>query len=142
MFLWIEKALWFDKEVYNEKRNLFREEKITGMILLPGSFSGKISSPSPQRGPLKKEYKFSKINSKHSQHTKVYNYIYLPRRRMSLPTFIREAEIVFRAPLVSIKASCAAWKIVAIEELVVMIALHLNIIEHFAINAPGGRPIR
>lgn len=34
---------------------------------------------------------------------------YLPSSRMSFPIFIREAAIVFTAPLVSTKASCAAW---------------------------------
>uniref|UniRef100_A0A0A9D6C4 Pco106335 n=1 Tax=Arundo donax TaxID=35708 RepID=A0A0A9D6C4_ARUDO len=52
-------------------------------MLLPGSFSGRISSPSPQRGPL-------------------------PSKHMSFAIFIREAEIVFTAPLLSTKASCAA----------------------------------
>lgn len=28
---------------------------ITGMILLPGSFSGRVSSPRPHRGPLQEE---------------------------------------------------------------------------------------
>lgn len=35
---------------------------------------------------------------------------YLPSKRMSFAIFISEAEIVLRAPLVSTKASCAAWK--------------------------------
>eukprot|EP01018_Ginkgo_biloba_P021777 Gb_21506 [translate_table: standard] len=52
-------------------------------MLLPGSFSGSINSPSPQRGPL-------------------------PSRRISFAIFIKETETVFKAPLVSTKASCAA----------------------------------
>jgi hypothetical protein len=57
-----------------------------GIMLLPGSFSGRISSPSPHRGPL-------------------------PNKRMSFAIFIRDAEIVFTAPLLSTKASCAAYSI-------------------------------
>lgn len=34
---------------------------------------------------------------------------YLPKKRMSFAIFIREVAIVLRAPLVSTKASCAAW---------------------------------
>lgn len=30
------------------------DDELTGMILLPGSFSGRMSSPRPQRGPLEK----------------------------------------------------------------------------------------
>jgi hypothetical protein len=41
---------------------------LPGMMLLPGSFSGSCSSPRPQRGPL-------------------------PRKRMSLATFIRDTAI-------------------------------------------------
>lgn len=33
----------------------------------------------------------------------------LPNKRMSFAIFIREVATVFRAPLVSTKASCAAW---------------------------------
>ncbi|WVY98681.1 hypothetical protein V8G54_030832 [Vigna mungo] len=54
-----------------------------GIILLPGSFSGRMSSPRPQRGPL-------------------------PNNRISLAIFIKEAAMVLRAPLVSTKASWAA----------------------------------
>lgn len=32
-----------------------REKDFTGMILLPGSFSGRMSSPRPHRGPLNKD---------------------------------------------------------------------------------------
>lgn len=54
-----------------------------GMILLPGSFSGKASSPNPHRGPE-------------------------PRYRISLAIFINETATVFKAPCASTKASCAA----------------------------------
>lgn len=53
------------------------------MILLPGSFSGKISSPRPERGPE-------------------------PRKRISFAIFIRLQAEVFMAPLSSTKASWAA----------------------------------
>jgi hypothetical protein len=33
----------------------------------------------------------------------------LPSKRMSFATFIRDAETVFTAPLLSTKASCAAY---------------------------------
>mmetsp|Transcript_17790 Transcript_17790/g.42698 ORF Transcript_17790/g.42698 Transcript_17790/m.42698 type:complete len:396 (-) Transcript_17790:392-1579(-) len=56
---------------------------LPGMMLLPGSFSGRLSSPRPQRGPL-------------------------PRNLMSLATFIREQATVLRCPLASTMASCAA----------------------------------
>lgn len=56
---------------------------LPGMILLPGSFSGKISSPRPERGPD-------------------------PRKRMSFAIFIRLQAVVFMAPLSSTKASWAA----------------------------------
>lgn len=37
------------------------------------------------------------------------NYSDLPSKRMSFAIFIRDAEIVFTAPLLSTKASCAAY---------------------------------
>jgi hypothetical protein len=54
-----------------------------GMMELPGSFSGKLSSPRPQRGPD-------------------------PRYRMSFATLLSEQAITFRAPCASTRASCAA----------------------------------
>lgn len=57
--------------------------RIPGMILLPGSFSGRLSSPSPQRGPE-------------------------ARKRMSLAIFIRLTATVFKAPDTSTMASWAA----------------------------------
>lgn len=56
---------------------------LPGIILLPGSFSGKISSPRPERGPE-------------------------PRNRISFAIFIRLQAVVFMAPLSSTKASWAA----------------------------------
>ena len=56
---------------------------LPGMIELPGSFSGRISSPRPLRGPE-------------------------PSQRMSLAIFIRLAASVASAPLVNTSASCAA----------------------------------
>ena len=52
-------------------------------MLLPGSFSGRMSSPSPQRGPE-------------------------PRRRRSLAIFIRLQATVLRAPLTWTRASLLA----------------------------------
>uniref|UniRef100_A0A7C8ZIU3 Uncharacterized protein n=1 Tax=Opuntia streptacantha TaxID=393608 RepID=A0A7C8ZIU3_OPUST len=60
-----------------------KHKDFTGMILLPGSFSGRISSPRPHRGPL-------------------------PKNLMSLAILKSEAATVLRAPLVSTNASCAA----------------------------------
>ena len=54
-----------------------------GMILLPGSFSGRLSSPNPQRGPE-------------------------PRYRMSFAIFIREQASTLSAPWASTRASCVA----------------------------------
>lgn len=54
-----------------------------GMIELPGSFSGRLSSPSPHRGPD-------------------------PRYRMSLAIFMKEQARTLRAPEASTIASCAA----------------------------------
>ena len=54
-----------------------------GIILLPGSFSGRLNSPSPQRGPE-------------------------PRYRMSFAIFINEQAITLSAPWVSTRASWAA----------------------------------
>ena len=56
---------------------------LPGMIELPGSFSGSLSSPKPQRGPE-------------------------PKRRMSLAIFIRLAASTLRAPCSSTIASWAA----------------------------------
>ena len=56
---------------------------IPGMMLLPGSFSGKLSSPSPHLGPD-------------------------PRNRMSLAIFITLAATTFRAPCTSTNESWAA----------------------------------
>ena len=56
---------------------------IPGIIELPGSFSGRDSSPSPHLGPE-------------------------ARNLRSLAIFITEQAIVFRAPDTSTKASCAA----------------------------------
>lgn len=53
---------------------------VPGMMLLPGSFSGRMSSPSPERGPE-------------------------PRKRISLAIFIRLHATVFIAPLSSTRAS-------------------------------------
>ena len=49
---------------------------LPGMILLPGSFSGNISSPNPQRGPE-------------------------PKNLMSLAIFIRLQAMTFKVPLTS-----------------------------------------
>ena len=54
-----------------------------GIILLPGSFSGKLSSPRPHRGPE-------------------------PRYRISLAIFINETAITLRAPWASTNASWEA----------------------------------
>lgn len=54
-----------------------------GMMLDPGSFSGKLSSPSPQRGPE-------------------------PRKRMSFAIFMNETARTLSAPEASTIASCAA----------------------------------
>mmetsp|Transcript_37604 Transcript_37604/g.87931 ORF Transcript_37604/g.87931 Transcript_37604/m.87931 type:complete len:213 (-) Transcript_37604:689-1327(-) len=54
-----------------------------GMIELPGSFSGRESSPRPERGPL-------------------------PRKRMSFAILLSEHASTFSAPLASMIASCAA----------------------------------
>ena len=51
------------------------------MIELPGSFSGSLSSPSPQRGPE-------------------------PSRRMSLAIFVIDTAIVLRTPDSSMSESC------------------------------------
>ena len=56
---------------------------LPGMIDEPGSFSGKTSSPSPQRGPE-------------------------PSSRMSLAIFISEQAMTLSAPDISTIASCAA----------------------------------
>ena len=40
---------------YCHKNIWERDQDFTGIILLPGSFSGRMSSPRPQRGPLSKE---------------------------------------------------------------------------------------
>mmetsp|Transcript_28683 Transcript_28683/g.72021 ORF Transcript_28683/g.72021 Transcript_28683/m.72021 type:complete len:249 (-) Transcript_28683:730-1476(-) len=56
---------------------------LPGIMELPGSFSGRMSSPRPQRGPE-------------------------PRRRMSLAIFIKEHAMVFKTPPHSTTASCAA----------------------------------
>mmetsp|Transcript_12555 Transcript_12555/g.52808 ORF Transcript_12555/g.52808 Transcript_12555/m.52808 type:complete len:221 (+) Transcript_12555:424-1086(+) len=56
---------------------------LPGIMELPGSFSGRESSPRPQRGPL-------------------------ARKRMSLATFMSEHATTLRAPLISTIASCAA----------------------------------
>ena len=53
------------------------------MMLLPGSFAGKFSSPSPARGPL-------------------------PSIRTSLEIFSSDSAIVLSMPLSAIWASCAA----------------------------------
>lgn len=53
------------------------------MMLLPGSFSGRLISPRPQRGPD-------------------------ARKRMSLAIFMRLTATVLRAPDTSTMASCAA----------------------------------
>lgn len=86
---------------------------ITGIILLPGSFSGSMSSPRPQRGPLCKRKDVR--TTQQMQTTKsigetILDLIYLPKKRMSFAIFMREAAIVFREPLVSTKASCAAYQ--------------------------------
>lgn len=96
------------------------------MILLPGSFSGRMSSPRPQRGPLYKKRKTlqpkainqekhiflrclkiaNKKNYQRSKHTKKNaQSTYLPKKRISFPIFIRETATVFKAPLVSTNAS-------------------------------------
>lgn len=90
------------------------EENPTGIILLPGSFSGRMSSPRPHRGPLnKKNAETIRIMLNHTHthtHTKESKLqTNLPSKRMSFATFIRDVATVFRAPLVSTKASCAAW---------------------------------
>lgn len=54
-----------------------------GIMLLPGSFSGKLSSPNPQRGPE-------------------------PRYRMSLAIFMSEQAMTLRAPWASTRASWVA----------------------------------
>ena len=54
-----------------------------GMMLLPGSFSGRRSSPSPHRGPE-------------------------PRYRISFAIFMNEHAITFNAPCASTSASWAA----------------------------------
>ena len=56
---------------------------LPGIMLLPGSFSGRMSSPRPQRGPE-------------------------PRRRRSLAIFIRLHATVFNAPLTWTSASLLA----------------------------------
>src|ERR1700747_2939338 len=55
---------------------------LPGMILEPGSFSGRVSSPKPQRGPEASQ-------------------------RMSLAIFMSEAARVLRAPLAKTISSCA-----------------------------------
>ena len=52
-------------------------------MLLPGSFSGSISSPKPQRGPE-------------------------PKNRMSFAIFIKDTAMTFEAPWTSTSASWAA----------------------------------
>mmetsp|Transcript_9691 Transcript_9691/g.24941 ORF Transcript_9691/g.24941 Transcript_9691/m.24941 type:complete len:204 (-) Transcript_9691:591-1202(-) len=56
---------------------------LPGMMLLPGSFSGRLSSPRPQRGPL-------------------------PRNRMSLAIFMSDTATVLIWPLASTSESWAA----------------------------------
>lgn len=56
---------------------------LPGMILLPGSFSGKLNSPRPHLGPE-------------------------PRYLMSLAIFMSEQAMTFSAPWASTSASCAA----------------------------------
>ena len=58
-------------------------QPLPGMMLLPGSFSGRDNSPRPHRGPE-------------------------PRKRISLAIFIRLQAITFRAPCNSTIASWAA----------------------------------
>ena len=99
--------------IYGKEHNLTRNYNprwvLTGMILLPGSFSGKISSPRPHRGPLKKEnVGTSQYNARPYFYRWNKQHRYLPNSRMSFAIFIRETDMVFRAPLVSTKASCAA----------------------------------
>ena len=84
-----------------------------GMMLLPGSFSGSSSSPSPQRGPLP-------VHSSESLRVEIpdgdvdveTNPNALRRRspssRMSLAIFIKDTAVVLAAPLASTIASCAA----------------------------------
>lgn len=77
--LWRWECLGFMKY----QLSLLSAMELPGMILLPGSFSGKISSPRPERGPE-------------------------PRKRISFAIFIRLQAVVFMAPLSSTKASWAA----------------------------------
>ncbi|CFW03862.1 Uncharacterised protein [Bordetella pertussis] len=61
---------------------------LPGMMELPGSFSGMLISPSPERGPLASQ-------------------------RTSLAIFIRPAASVFKAPCANSSASCeaSAWNL-------------------------------
>jgi hypothetical protein len=85
---------------------------LTGIMLLPGSFSGRISSPSPQRGPLIL-LEILRVCPKILEKLCYKNILFwntdLPSKRMSFAIFIRDADIVFTAPLLSTKASCAAY---------------------------------
>lgn len=88
---WTYRYLWRcsvnicqELEVQNKRNNFYPYVfSVPGMMLLPGSFSGRMSSPSPERGPE-------------------------PRKRISLAIFIRLHATVFIAPLSSTRASWAA----------------------------------
>lgn len=58
----------FDLSNYKNPEKIWN---FTGIILLPGSFSGRISSPKPQRGPL---YKQNSVSILKVQKEKVNNY--------------------------------------------------------------------
>ena len=69
--------------IESNQSDLETEQTFPGIMELPGSFSGKLSSPNPHLGPE-------------------------PRSLISLAIFMREHATVFKAPLTSTNASWAA----------------------------------
>jgi len=102
---------WYESQFFGYQTN--NVWWFTGIILLPGSFSGRMSSPRPHRGPLQKNIvKTTKVKQKCESREKwiIQLCTDLPNNRMSFAIFIREVATVLSAPLVSTKASCAACK--------------------------------
>ena len=102
---------WYESKFFGYQTN--KVWWFTGIILLPGSFSGRMSSPRPHRGPLQKNIvKTTKVKQICESREKwiIQLCTDLPNNRMSFAIFIREVATVLSAPLVSTKASCAACK--------------------------------
>ena len=77
----LQRSVTIKKDAYNLAMKI--NKHAPGMILLPGSFSGRSNSPSPLRGPE-------------------------PRKRMSFAIFIKLAAATLSEPLISTRASLAA----------------------------------